>query len=65
MKIGDQMKNCKWIIFLLLLLLSAFIIFRYIQKRPFYEAEKMIPQEIEVIEKEIEVTEPEITSTQE
>ena len=60
-----SMKNCKWIIFLLFLLLSVFIIFRYIQKKPSYEAEKIIPKEIEAIQTEIEVVEPEITFTQE
>lgn len=59
-----SMKNCKWLIYLLFILLYAFIVFRYIQKRPSSEAKKMIPKEIEVIKKEIEVTEPEITSTQ-
>ena len=58
------MKNCKWLIYLLFILLSAFIIFRYIQKRPFPGDEKMIPKEIEAIQTEIEVIEPEITLTQ-
>lgn len=59
-----SMKNCKWLIFFLFLLLSAFIIFRYIQKRPSSEAEKMIPKETESIQKEIEAIQPEITYTQ-
>jgi len=28
------MKNCKWFVFLLFLLLYAFIVFRYVQKKP-------------------------------
>ncbi|TET06136.1 hypothetical protein E3J79_02940 [Candidatus Dependentiae bacterium] len=61
------MKNCKWLIYLLFILLSAFIIFRYIQKRPSSGDEKMVSipsKETESIQKKIEVIEPEITYTQ-
>lgn len=35
------MKDCKWIVYLILLLLYAFIVFRYIQKRPVVHEEKI------------------------
>ena len=36
------MKSCKWFVFLLFLLLYAFIVFRYVQKKP-TSSETMAP----------------------
>lgn len=37
-----KMKNCKWIVYLILFLLYTFIVFRYIQKRSRAHEEQVI-----------------------